>query len=73
MIIDVKKEEDNIIYSTTQKMFTKVVDIQDKETIRVIEEYCAENNIIPNLIDKNKLDLVLRLGIQALNEREWNK
>lgn len=72
MIIDVKKEY-SIVYSTTQKMMTKTINTQDKETIRVIEEYCAENNIIPNLIDKNKLDLVLRLGIQALNEREWNK
>ncbi len=73
MIIDVKKEEDSIIYSTTQKMMTKIIDTQDKETLRAIEEYCVENNIIPNLIDKDKLDLVLKLGIQALNEREWNK
>ena len=72
MNIDIKEQEDSIIYGITQKMFTKVLDIQDKETIRVIEEYCAENNIIPNLIDKDKLDLVLRLGIQALNERGWN-
>lgn len=73
MNIDIKEQDDNIIYSTTQKMMTQVVDTQNKETIRVIEEYCAENNIIPNLIDKNKLDLVLKLGIQALNERGWNK
>ena len=73
MNIDIKEVDDNIIYSTTQKMFTKVLDMQEKETIKAIEEYCEENNIIPNLIDKDKLDLVLRLGIQALNEREWNK
>lgn len=73
MNIDIKEVVDNIIYSTTQKMFTKVLDIQEKETIKAIEEYCEKNNIIPNLIDKDKLDLVLRLGIQALNEREWNK
>ena len=72
MNIDIK-EHDNFIYETVTKMMTQIVDIQDKETMRVIEEYCAKNNIIPNLIDKNKLDLVLRLGIQALNEREWNK
>lgn len=73
MNIDIKEVSDNIIYSTTQKMFTKVLDTQEKETIKAIEEYCEENNIIPNLIDKDKLDLVLQLGIQALNEREWNK
>lgn len=73
MNIDIKKVDDNIIYSTTQKMITQVLDMQDKETIKAIEKYCEENNIIPNLIDKDKLDLVLRLGIQALNEREWNK
>lgn len=73
MNIDIKEVDDNIIYNTTQKMFTKVLDMQEKETIKSIEEYCEENNIIPNLIDKDKLDLVLRLGIQALNERELNK
>lgn len=66
----VNKEHDNFIYEIVSKMMTRIVDIQDRETMRVIEEYCKENNIIPNLIDKNKLDLVLRLGIQALNLRE---
>jgi hypothetical protein len=51
-------------------MFTKILDMQEKETIKAIEEYCEENNIIPNLIDKEKLDLVLKLGINELNKRE---
>ena len=67
---EVNKEHDNFIYETVTKMKTRIVDIQDRETMRAIAEYCEENNIIPNLIDKNKLDLVLRLGIQALNLRE---
>lgn len=70
MNIDLKEQEDSIIYSTTQKMFTKVIDMQEKETLKAIEEYCEENNIIPNLIDKEKLDLVLKLGINELNKRE---
>lgn len=70
MNIDIKEQEDSIIYSTTQKMFTKILDMQEKETIKAIEEYCEENNIIPNLIDKEKLDLVLKLGINELNKRE---
>ena len=70
MNIDIKEQEDSIIYSTTQKMFTKVLDMQEKETLKAIEQYCEENNIIPNLIDKEKLDLVLKLGINELNKRE---
>ena len=73
MDIDIKEQKDSIVYSTAQKMMTKIIDTQDKETLRAIEKYCAENNIIPNLIDKDKLDLVLKLGIQALNEKGWNK
>lgn len=67
------KKEDNFIYSTTQKIITEIVSKQDKATIKAIERYCEENNIIPNIIEKEKLDIVLRLGIQALNERGWNK
>lgn len=70
MSIDIKEQEDSVIYSTTQKMFTKVIDMQDKEVLRAIEEYCEYNNIIPNLIDKEKLDLVLKLGINELIKRE---
>lgn len=70
MKFNIKETKDSVIYSTTQKMFTKVFDMQEKETLKAIEEYCEENNIIPNLIDKEKLDLVLRLGINELNKRE---
>lgn len=73
MKFDIKETKDSIIYSTTQKIFTKVFDMQEKETLKAIEEYCEENNIIPNLIDKEKLDLVLRLGIQELQKRELDK
>lgn len=54
----------------TQKMITRVIDKQDKETLKAIEKYSEENDIIPNLIDKDKLNLVLRLGINELNKRE---
>ena len=69
MNIDIKEVDDNIFYNITHEIYTKVIDIQDKETIKAIKEYCEENNIIPNLIDKDKLNLILRLGIQSLNER----
>ena len=38
--------------------------------MKAIERYCEENNIIPNIIEKERLDLVLRLGIAELNKRE---
>ena len=68
-----KNNSDNFVYTATQKIITKIVSNEDKETIKAIERYCEENNIIPNIIEKEKLDIVLRLGIQALNERGWNK
>lgn len=67
---EIKETQDSIIVNSSQKMFTKIVDMQEKETLKAIEKYCEENNIIPNLIDKEKLDLVLKLGIQELNLKE---
>jgi hypothetical protein len=51
-------------------MITKIVSKQDEATLKAIERYCEENNIIPNIIEKEKLDLVLKLGIQELKLRE---
>ena len=42
---------------------------KDEETLKVIERYCEENNVIPNIIEKEKLDLVLKLGITEYNRR----
>ena len=55
------------IATYTEKMITKIVSSKDEETLKVIERYCEENNIIPNIIEKEKLDLVLKLGIDAYN------
>lgn len=63
-------ENNDFIYTSTQKMITKIVSVEEKEMMKAIERYCEENNIIPNIIIKEKLDLVLKLGIQALIERE---
>ena len=64
------EQDDNFICRTTQKIFTKIVSKQDEATMKAIERYCEENNIIPNIIEKEKLDLVLKLGIQELQLRE---
>lgn len=55
--------EENGTYSYTQKMITEIVSNQDKETLKAIERYCEENNVILNIIEKEKLDLILKLGI----------
>lgn len=59
----------DFIYEYTQKMITQVVSNQDKETLKAIERYCEENKIIPNIIEKEKLDLILKLGIAEYNKR----
>lgn len=61
--------EENCIFSYTEKMITEIVSKHDKATLKAIERYCEENNIIPNIIEKEKLDLVLKLGIAEYNRR----
>ena len=65
--------EDSIIFEYSSKFITQIIDKENKATLEAILKYCEENNIIPNLIDKEKLDLVLRLGIQELQKRELDK
>ena len=62
-------DEENCIVSYTEKMITEIVSKHDKEMLKAIEKYCEENNIIPNIIEKEKLDLVLKLGINEYNKR----
>ena len=62
-------DKENCIVSYTEKMITEIVSKYDKATVEAIERYCKENNIVPNIIEKEKLDLVLRLGINEYNKR----
>ena len=66
-------DEENCIASYTEKMITKIISVQDKETLKAIERYCEENNVIPNIIEKEKLDLVLKLGITEYNKKFLEK
>lgn len=61
--------EENYIVSYVAKMITEIVSENDKETLKAIERYCEENNIISNIIEKEKLDLVLKLGIAEYNKK----
>ena len=61
------------IATYTEKMITKIVSSKDEATLKAIERYCEENNVIPNIIEKEKLDLVLKLGINEYNKRFLKK
>lgn len=65
--------EKSCIATYTEKMITKIVSSKDETTLKAIERYCEENNIIPNIIEKEKLDLVLKLGIAEYNRRLLEK
>lgn len=64
---------ENCIANYTEKMITEIVSNHDKETLKAIERYCEENNIIPNIIEKEKLYLVLKLGIDEYNKKFLEK
>lgn len=68
-MFDIKKDNDNFIYTYTHKIMTQVVEMENKETVKAIERYCKENGYIPNLIDRNKLELILKLGIKEYQKR----
>ena len=61
--------EENCIFSYTEKMITEIISKHDEETLKAIEKYCEKNNIIPNIVEKEKLDLVLKLGIAEYNKK----
>ncbi len=65
------KSKNNFIYTCTQEIYTQVVDTQNKETLKAIEKYCEEKGYIPNLIDKDKLEEILILGMTS-QENEQN-
>lgn len=65
--------EENSVFSYTEKMITEIVSKHDKATLKAIERYCEENNVTPNIIEKEKLDLVLKLGIDEYNRRLLEK
>lgn len=70
MKIEVDEFNNEYIYSATQKICLAIAEKVDEETFKLIREYCEEKGIIPSIIQKEKLDLVLRLGIAELNKRD---
>lgn len=68
--IDIDEIPDNYVYQRNQKMITQIVKDIDEMTFKAIQRYCEENNITPNIISEDKLQLVLQLGIAELNKRD---
>lgn len=64
-----ENENGDFIYSYTQKMLTQIINKKDEETLKAIYKYCEENNIEPNIIDEDKLKIILQLGIAEYNKR----
>lgn len=71
--IDIDEVDDNFIYSASHKICTQIAKDTNEATLKAIQRYCEENNIIPNIISEDKLKLVLQLGIAELNKRELEK
>ena len=67
--INIDEVNDNFIYSASHKICTQIVKDTDEATLKAIQRYCEENNIISNIISEDKLKLILQLGIQEYNKR----
>ena len=61
--------DDDFIYKETLRIHTKIMEISNEQALKAIEDYCIRNNIIPNIIRKEQLDLVLKLGIAEYQKR----
>ena len=62
-------KENDFVYQYSQKMITQIVNKQNEETLKAIQRYCEENNVYPNIIDEDKLKIVLQLGIAEYEKR----
>ena len=67
------ENKENNSYTYTQKIISKVVSDNDKETIKAITRYCEENNVYPNLISEEKLKEVIGLGFKNESLQQENK
>lgn len=68
-------DEKNCIFSYTEKMITEIVSKHDKATLEAIERYCKENNIVPNIIEKENQELKSQLAgtTHCFDEEEHRK
>lgn len=67
--MNINYDEEKNLYSFTNKIMTQIVSKQDEMTMKAIKEYCEKNGYIPQIIEKEKLDLILKLGINEYQKR----
>lgn len=60
----------NDFYEITQTFMVEVMSKQNELVYKKILEYCREHNIVPLIIEEEKLRTVLELGIQEYNRRK---
>lgn len=60
----------NDFYEITQTFMVEVMSKQNELVYKKILEYCREHNIVPLIIEEEKLKTVLELGIQEYNRRK---
>lgn len=63
-------EINDTIYKATYTIYSQIVNQREKETIKLIQQYCKENNIYCDLIDEDKLKLILKLGMEKYRQLE---
>lgn len=74
-MFDIEEEQtgneiNDTIYKATYKVYSKIVNQREKEIIKLIQQYCKENNIYCDLIDEDKLKLILKLGVEKYRQLE---
>ena len=77
-MFDIEEEQigneiNDTIYKATYKIYSKIVNQREKETIKLIQQYCKENNIYCDLIDEDMLKTILKLGVIKYNELQNNR
>ena len=77
-MLDVKDTDinnENSILSYTETIIAQVVNNEDKVTMEAIQRYCNEQkerfnkNVRAIIIDEDKLNLIIKLGIEEYNKR----
>lgn len=65
-------ENEDGIYSVTQKILYQIVKKEDEELIKYLTRYAKENDVELKLFDEDKINLIIKLGISEYIKR-FNK
>ena len=69
MKFELSENENEVIVSTYQRIYTAIVKKIDDDCIKDILNYCEKNNIYPYILEEDKLREILELGIVEYNKR----